>query len=68
VAKLKETKMNNSPDKPRHDRRMHEGRKPGLDDSEKTGRLVDVAKKDGSTSQMDRPDPMDPDATIRSNA
>lgn len=59
--------MNNPPDKPRDDRRMYEGEKPELED-EKAERLVDVAKKDGSTSEMDRPDPMDPDATIRSNA
>lgn len=60
--------MNNPPDKPLDNRRMHEGEKPGLDEAEKAERLVDVAKKDGSTSEMDRPDPMDPEATIRSNA
>ena len=54
--------MNNRTDK------MHEGEKPGLYEAEKAERLVDVAKKDGSTSGMDRPDPMDPEATIRSNA
>jgi hypothetical protein len=58
--------MNNPPDKPRDDRRMHEGDKPGRDKAE-TERMVDVAKNE-STSDMDRPDPMDPDATIRSNA
>ena len=54
--------MNNPPDK------MHEGEKPGIDEAKKAERLVDVAKKDGSTSEMDRPDPMDPEARIRSNA
>ena len=46
--------MTNPPDQPRDDRRMHEGRKPGLAEPENQGQTGTLDRKDDGKSTVDR--------------
>jgi hypothetical protein len=65
--------MTNPPNRPRDDRRMHEGEKPGLGDKKERGKQEEVtldhdASDESSTTDREQESPLGGDVATRSKA